>query len=306
PAASRNCCRIAGARPARTDRAAARQDGFAARLLIFDVDGTLAETERDGHRIAFNRAFAEARLPWEWDERLYGELLAVTGGKERIARFAARFAPDWLAAADARQRIAELHARKNAHYAAIAETGELPLRAGVAALFDALSDAGIRLAIATTTSRANVEVLLRTSLGPDAAHRFEAIVCGEDVARKKPDPEAYRLALHFLRLPADRCVAVEDSANGLRAALGAGIATLVVRSLYTRAEDFSGALAVYDGYGDGRAAAGDARLLNAGHITALGWPHAPERLTRCTGDRRTAQEPTQPLTEFDPPQSGPS
>jgi HAD superfamily hydrolase (TIGR01509 family) len=253
--------------------------------VIFDVDGTLAETERDGHRVAFNRAFAEAGLPWQWDERLYGELLAVTGGKERIAHYATRFDPEWLAAGDAQQRIAELHARKNAHYAAIAEAGELPLRPGLPALFDALAASGIRLAIATTTSRANVDVLLRTCLGPDAAGRFEAIVCGEDVTRKKPDPEAYRLALRWLELPAEHCVAVEDSANGLRAALGAGIATLVVRSLYTQAEDFGGALAVFDGYADAQAAGDGKRLLSAGFIAELGCATAPGRRAEGGGGR---------------------
>lgn len=235
--------------------------------VIFDVDGTLAETERDGHRVAFNRAFAEAGLPWHWDERLYGELLAVTGGKERIAHYAQRFAPDWLNnEPDAPRRIAELHARKNAHYAAIAEAGELPLRPGVAEFFDALAAAGIRLAIATTTSRANVDVLLRMTLGAHAARRFDAIVCGEDVARKKPDPEVYVLALRQLGLSPAHCVAVEDSANGLRAALGAGIATVIVRSLYSRGEDFSGALAVFDGYA-AQPPAPSQRLLSAAHLT---------------------------------------
>lgn len=231
--------------------------------VVFDVDGTLAETERDGHRVAFNRAFAEAGLRWHWDERLYGELLAVAGGRERIAHFAQRYAPRWLQAPDVASRIAELHARKNAHYAAIVEAGELRLRPGLPALLDALAAAGVRLAIATTTSRANLDVLLRATLGADAAARFEAIVCGEDVARKKPDPEAYRVALRRLQLPAQRAIAVEDSANGLRAALAAGIATLIVRSLYTRDDDFSGALRVFDGYADGTTSENDRRLSAA-------------------------------------------
>lgn len=235
--------------------------------VIFDVDGTLAETERDGHRVAFNRAFAEAGLPWQWDEQLYGELLAVTGGKERIAGYAQRFAPRWLEAAGAGERIAELHRRKNAHYAAIVEAGELRLRPGLPRLLQELTAAGARLAIATTTSRANLEVLLHATLGADAMSRFEFAVCGEDVSRKKPDPEAYLLALRHLRLPAARCIAVEDSANGLRAALAAGIPTVIVRSLYTGGEDFSGALRVFDGYADGAPAAGG-RRLSAAFFTA--------------------------------------
>jgi HAD superfamily hydrolase (TIGR01509 family) len=231
--------------------------------VIFDVDGTLAETERDGHRIAFNRAFAEAGLPWRWDERLYGELLAVTGGRERIAHYAQRFAPQWLGDEGASGRIAELHRRKNEHYAAIVQTGELRLRPGVGRLLDALGAAGVRLAIATTTSRANLDVLLRATLGAAATERFDVAVCGEDVGRKKPDPEAYLLALQRLRRPAARCMAVEDSANGLRAALTAGIPTVIVRSLYTRDEDFTGALRVFDGYADGGAVADEGQLSPA-------------------------------------------
>jgi HAD superfamily hydrolase (TIGR01509 family) len=216
--------------------------------ILFDVDGTLAETERDGHRVAFNQAFAEAGLDWHWDEALYGDLLAVTGGRERIAHFARTHRPDWLAVPAALERIAALHQRKNALYADIVAAGSIPLRPGISGLFDAITRRGWTLGIVTTTSRANLEVLLNSTLGDGALDRFGVVICGEDVARKKPDPEAYALALERVRLPPDACVAIEDSRNGLLAARGAGLRTVIVRGLYTRQENFAEAAAVYDGY----------------------------------------------------------
>jgi HAD superfamily hydrolase (TIGR01509 family) len=221
----------------------------AIQALIFDVDGTLAETERDGHRPAFNAAFAEHGLAWHWDEALYGELLTVTGGKERIRHYAARHDPIRAAHADFESMVRDLHAAKTAHYIRHVEGGGLPLRPGIARLLGEARQAGIRLAIATTTSPENVTALLRAGLGENAPDWFEVIGAGDVVPAKKPAPDIYRWVIDRLQLPADACLAIEDSENGLKSALTAAIPCLVTVGHYTRGQDFSGASAVLDDLG---------------------------------------------------------
>nr|AWM04885.1 phosphatase [Bradyrhizobium amphicarpaeae] len=213
-----------------------------AAALIFDVDGTLAETE-ELHRQAFNHAFARRGLDWQWDRAVYTDLLRVTGGKERMRAYQARLGG---AAPLSDVDIAELHRIKTAHYAGLIETGCCPLRPGVTELLDAATARGQRLAIATTTSHGNIDALLSQALGPGWAAGFDAIVAGDDVRHKKPAPDVYLEALARLKLGAADCVAIEDSANGLIAASRAGIPVLITRSMFFADDDFSAAQCVLD------------------------------------------------------------
>lgn len=217
------------------------------RALIWDVDGTLAETERDGHRAAFNDAFAAMALPWRWSVERYGELLATSGGLERLLHDLAGRADAPRSACERLALARELHRRKNAAYACrLAEAG-IALRPGVLRLMREARDGGARLAIATTTGRANVDALLSCQLGAGWCTGFAAVVCAEDAPLKKPHPQAYRETLRRLRLRAGEALAIEDSPQGVASARATGIAVLLTRSAYFAAFDGAGALAVCDG-----------------------------------------------------------
>jgi HAD superfamily hydrolase (TIGR01509 family) len=210
--------------------------------LIFDVDGTLAETEGI-HRRAFNAAFLECDAEWYWDRCTYKKLLRVAGGKERLSAYA-RMQPPPRRLSDA--QLGELHQVKTRHYARLIAQHTCRLRPGVEAFIEAAIARRQRLAIATTTTLSNVEDLLSRALGRHWRSLFAAVVAGDEVARKKPAPDVYLEALARLGQPAGESLAIEDSANGLKAAASAGIAVLITRSEYFRDDDFSSALAVVD------------------------------------------------------------
>jgi HAD superfamily hydrolase (TIGR01509 family) len=201
--------------------------------LIWDVDGTIAETERDGHRVAFNVVFEAFDLPWRWDIEQYGRLLHITGGRERLLHdFEQRQLAQPQPGAERDLLAWALHQRKNHVYAELVASGAIQARPGVLRLMQQARQAGLRQAIATTTSRSNVEALLGRLLGAQWRELFDAVVCGEDVERKKPDPQAYRLALQQLGVPASAALAIEDAEPGLRAALAADVPVLLTPSVY--------------------------------------------------------------------------
>jgi HAD superfamily hydrolase (TIGR01509 family) len=223
------------------------------KALIFDCDGVIADTERDGHRVAFNEAFRSLGLATRWSAAEYGELLATAGGKERLRLYFEKLGWPEAAGGSAGHHdafILELHQLKTDFYMQIIEQGRLPLRPGVARLIDEALDAGMDLAIASTSHERAVRRLAEVMLGPKRVVRFKAILAGDVVARKKPDPEIYRLASSRLQRDPGECVVIEDSRNGLLAAKAAGMWCLVTTSSYTVQEDFHEADRVVAELGD--------------------------------------------------------
>jgi len=217
------------------------------KALIFDCDGVLVDTERDGHRVAFNRAFAEAGIRAEWDVKLYGELLKVAGGKERMKHYFD--IKGWPPDKTAETLIPELHKKKTAIFTALVAGGRLPLRSGIARIVDEAHAAGIRLGVCTTSDPKSIDGVLDL-MGPKRKAYFEIVLAGDIVAKKKPSPDIYLLAKERLGLDARDCVVIEDSRNGLLAAAGAGMPCLITKSAYTQNEDFREAAQVVPELGD--------------------------------------------------------
>jgi len=222
---------------------------LALEAILFDVDGTIADTE-EAHRLAFNDAFGQFGFDWQWDQALYKKLLKVGGGKQRLRHYIETFQSELSRHPDLDQQIAEIHLKKTGLYGGRIRSGAVPLRPGIERLIREAHGAGVRLAIATTTSRANVDALFAATIGEDVLSWFEAIGSGESVAAMKPSPDIYLWVLERLGIQGSGCLALEDSANGLQSAIGAGVAAVITPVPYTLEDDFSDALAVVSDLGE--------------------------------------------------------
>jgi HAD superfamily hydrolase (TIGR01509 family) len=220
------------------------------KALIFDVDGTLADTELNGHRVAYNKTFAELGLDWQWSPELYGDLLSVSGGKERMHYYVSKYSPALPAEPDLDTLISDIYTRKTQVFKEMLVGGALPLREGVKRLFREAMGAGLRLAIATTTAPSNVKYLISSNLGEEALDWFDIIAAGDIVPNMKPSPEIYQLVLDEMGWDAVDCLAFEDSYNGVRSALGAGLPVIITITDYTRDDNFNGADLVLSRLGD--------------------------------------------------------
>ena len=245
---------------------------MALKALLFDVDGTLADTEPHGHLPAYNEAFAEAGLDWQWGPELYRELLLMPGGRERIQHYLEAFEPELGehrddVEADARAWVERIHKIKSRYFQRLVKAGKVPLRPGVRRLMREAKKRGILIAIVTNASKRSLEPFLLYTLGEDLLKKVDFIVSGEQVKNKKPAPDLYKMALLKLGVKAEECIAIEDSAMGLTAARQAGIATLITINEDTRRHDFEGAALVVDQLGEPE----EPYAILAGHSYDQGW-----------------------------------
>lgn len=222
--------------------------------LIFDCDGVLADTERYGHLPSFNAVFEEFGLPWRWSEEEYGRKLLIGGGKERMASM---LTPETIRAAGLPEdpealaaEVATWHKRKTALYTEMVAAGKLPPRPGIRRVISAAQDVGWTLAVASTSAEPSVRAILEYAIGKERADRFDLLLAGDVVPKKKPDPAIYQLALERLGVAPAEALVVEDSRNGLLAAVGAGLRCLMTVNGYTEEEDSSEAILVVSSLGD--------------------------------------------------------
>lgn len=242
------------------------------KAILFDVDGTLADTEALGHRPAYNRAFRALQLPFRWGPKLYRKLLKQPGGRERLKYYLQKYHPELgREAAEAQQNldawIAKVHTLKSQYFKRYMRRGRVPLRPGIARIMREARAHDVRLAIVTNASLKTLKPVLRYSMGPELADEIEVIASGEEVQRKKPAPDLYQLAMQRLQLTPDDCIALEDSEMGLEAAAAAGLSAVVTINRDTLEQDFSEASLVVSSLGEPGA---PTRVLK-GQIEGLPW-----------------------------------
>ena len=225
------------------------------KVLLFDCDGVLADTERDGHRVAFNRMWSEFNIPWQWSVEEYGRKLKIGGGKERMASlfhesaFLAVFQPP-ATEAERQDILKTWHRRKTEIYKEIIASGKIAVRSGVKRLTEEALEQGWVLGVCSTSDREAVESVLLHAVGKENAQKFSLVLAGDVVKAKKPDPEIYLMAASELRVPAEQCVVIEDSRNGLLSAIHADMKCIVTVNDYTHDEDFSESAIVLTCLGD--------------------------------------------------------
>lgn len=250
------------------------------RALIFDCDGVLAETERDGHRVTFNAAFEAAGLPTRWDDATYGELVRISGGKERMRHYFTQHPEELPQGADLDECIVALHQDKTRRFGELSAGGGLPVRPGINRLIDQAHANGVKLCICTTSNEKSVRALMNAILGPERTSWFDEVLAGDIVPKKKPAPDIYLLAQQRLQVGPEECFAIEDSHNGLVAAKEAGLSCLITVSHYSAQEDFTGADLTVSSLGDPDQPAIDflqyhpavpasAQFINLSHLQAI-------------------------------------
>jgi HAD superfamily hydrolase (TIGR01509 family) len=242
------------------------------KALLFDVDGTLVDTE-ELHRRAFNQAFIEFELGWEWGLARYAELLGVSGGVDRIARHIDGLQATPTEKVRLRKLIPAIHGTKTRIYGELLGGASARLRPGIARLFDEAREAGLRIGLLATSGSANVHVLISQVLDAEARGAIASVVSADQVPRKKPAPDIYELLLSTLRVSAQDCVAFEDSENGLAAAKAAGLPVVVVPSRWTMAQNFSGADLLLPALGDPDSPLDPSIAVRIGGAPFLGLAH---------------------------------